>query len=66
LQSFKVDWIDIALTKVAVFAGALFIAKLWNSILNLEWYWYLLICILAAIKPLYSVYKWFKPASSIR
>ena len=37
-KNYKADWIDIALTKIAVFAGALFIAKLWNPILDLEWY----------------------------
>lgn len=38
LFDFKADVIDIAITKIAVFAGALFIAKIWNPILNLNWY----------------------------
>jgi len=60
LLNFKADLSDIALTKIAVFAGALIIAKLWNPILSLDWYWYLIISILAAIKPLSSLYKFYK------
>ena len=51
------DWTDIALTKLSVFAFALMIAKLWMPILNLEWYWYLVIFIIAAIKPFYKMFK---------
>ncbi len=40
LFNFKAGWADIALTKIAVFAGALLIAKLWTPILSLDWYWY--------------------------
>lgn len=52
LMSYRADVFDIGFTKIAVFAGALFIAKVWDGILGLEWYWYLLICIIAAIKPM--------------
>lgn len=52
IKTYKADVTDIALTKIAVFAGALFIVKIWNGILGLDWYWYLLICIIAAIKPM--------------
>lgn len=52
IKTYKADVTDIALTKIAVFAGALFIVKIWDGILGLEWYWYLLICIVAAIKPM--------------
>lgn len=57
IKTYKADVTDIALTKMAVFAGALFIAKIWNGILGLEWYWYLLICIVAAIKPMMDFFR---------
>ena len=60
LFSFKAGWVDIALTKIAVFAGALLIAKLWTPILSLDWYWYLAVWILAAIKPLSAFFKFSK------
>ena len=60
LFSFKAGWVDIALTKIAVFAGALLIAKLWNPILSLDWYWYFAVWILAAIKPLNAFFKFSK------
>ncbi len=53
----EMDWTDIALTKLAVFAFALMIAKLWMPILNLEWYWYFMIFIIATIKPFYRMFK---------
>ncbi len=52
----KLDWTDIALVKIAVAAAVLFIAKLWAPILSLNWYWYLIICIIAAAKPIYTAY----------
>lgn len=57
LMSYRAGVFDIGFTKIAVFAGALFIAKLWNGILDLEWYWYLLICIIAAIKPMMNFFR---------
>ena len=62
-KNYKADWIDVALTKIAVFAGALFIAKLWNPILDLEWYWYLIIWIVAAIKPMITFFDRMKMSS---
>lgn len=56
LSNYKAGILDIALTKIAVFAGALFIAKIWGPILSLEWYWYVIVWIVAAIKPLKSFY----------
>lgn len=60
LFSFKAGWVDIALTKIAVFAFALLIAKLWTPILSLDWYWYFAVWILAAIKPLNAFFKFSK------
>lgn len=52
----KLTGFDIAWIKLSSIAFALLIAKLWEPILNLEWYWYSIICVLAAIKPLHSIY----------
>jgi len=57
IKSYKADISDIAFTKIAVFAGALFAAKIWDGILGLDWYWYLLICIVAAIKPMMNFFR---------
>jgi len=52
----NIDWLDIGLVKLTVFAFALMIAKLWMPILALEWYWYAIIWVLAVIRPLYRAY----------
>ncbi len=49
-------WYDISLIKLTTFAFALMIAKLWAGILYLDWYWYLVIAIVAAIIPGYKFY----------
>ena len=51
----KCGWFDISLVKLSTFAFALLVAKLWQPILSLEWYWYAAIFVLAAIKPLAKV-----------
>ena len=48
----KMDWLDIGLIKLSVAGVILMIAKLWTPLLSLDWYWYGLIFVLAAIKPL--------------
>jgi len=50
-------WFDISLVKLSSAAFALLIAKLWAPLLALQWYWYLLIGILAAIRPMYKIFK---------
>ncbi len=57
LKKYKADWIDVALTKTAVFAATLFLAKLWNPVLSLDWYWYIIVCMIAAIKPMITFFK---------
>jgi hypothetical protein len=47
----KPSWIDMGLTKLAVAAFALMMAKVWPPLLGLDWYWYGLIWILLAIIP---------------
>lgn len=53
----KMGFWDIQFVKISSFAFILMIAKFWKSILILDWYWYALIMLLAAIKPLYTVFK---------
>lgn len=48
----KMSWIDIQFVKLASMAFILMIARLWPPIASLDWYWYGLIMILAAIVPL--------------
>ncbi len=47
----------MGLVKLSVFAFALMIAKLWEPILSLEWYWYGIIFIAATIPPLIRIYN---------
>ena len=49
--------IDIRLVGLAGFALGLMIAKLWEPILYLDWYWYLVITLLALIKPVMTFWK---------
>ena len=50
-------WFDISLVKLSAAAFALMIAKLWAPLLSLEWYWYLVIGLVAALKPMYKVFS---------
>ena len=49
--------IDLRLIGLMGFAFGLMIAKLWEPILYLDWYWYLIIALLASIKPLTTFFK---------
>ena len=52
----KCVWYDISLVKLSTAAFILMIAKLWTPILSLEWYWYLIIAVLAAIMPVMKMF----------
>lgn len=52
----KMDWVDLALVKLAVLFFTLALAKLWPDVLGLEWYWYGLVFILLSIKPLIRIW----------
>ena len=52
----NLDWIDIGLTKWSAAAFILMVAKFWPGILGLEWYWYALIAVVLAIRPVYRYY----------
>ncbi len=48
-------WYDISLIKLSTAAFVLMLAKLWPPLLSLEWHWYALVAILAALPPLRKV-----------
>jgi hypothetical protein len=48
---------DIKLIKLSTAAFVLMIAKLWKPILSLDWYWYLVIALVATIKPLVVIFR---------
>ena len=57
MWKFSFPLIDIRLMGLMGFAFGLMIAKIWEPILYLDWYWYLVIAILALIKPLMTFWK---------
>ena len=48
----RMTWVDLGLTKFAVAAFVLMVAKLWPPLLSLDWYWYALLFVLLAAIPL--------------
>ena len=54
---FKFSFIDFRLNGLAGFSVGLMIAKVWEPILSLNWYIYLLIGIVASIKPIVTFIK---------
>jgi len=52
----KLDWKDIGLVKLSVAGFILMVAKLWSGILALDWYWYLVIALVAAIRPMKKMF----------
>lgn len=53
----NLDWSDISLVKISVVGFTLMIAKLWEPLLSLNWYWYALAFVLAAIIPIFKMFK---------
>lgn len=53
----KCDLIDMKLIQLSSAAFVLMIAKIWKPLLNLDWYWYGVIFVLAMIKPIYKMLK---------
>jgi hypothetical protein len=53
----KITWVDVSLIKISAAAFALMVAKLWEPFLSLDWYWYAIIFVVAAIKPAYNAFK---------
>jgi len=57
MWGFQFSFIDFRLNGLAGFAVGLMIAKLWDPLLSLNWYIYLIIAVLASIKPLVTFIK---------
>lgn len=53
----KLKWGHVQLIKVSVFFFALFLAKVWADILYLQWYWYLIISVVAALIVMMKVFS---------
>jgi len=53
----KMEWYDMSMVKLSTAAFILMVAKLWSRILALEWYWYGIIFVLAAISPMLKILK---------
>ena len=52
----NLDVCHLQFVKLAVAAFTLMVAKLWPPLLSLDWYWYLLIAIVAASFPFKKVW----------
>lgn len=53
----KYNWIDIGFIKLSVAGFILMLAKVWEPLLSLDWYWYGFISVLAAIKPVSILFQ---------
>lgn len=51
----RLSFWDIQLIKLSVAGFILMLVKFWEPLISLNWYWYALIFIVAAIKPWLSV-----------
>jgi len=53
----NISWVDVSLIKISAGAFALMVAKLWEPLISLDWYWYAIIFVIVAIKPAYDAFK---------
>jgi len=53
----QMSWLDLKLAQLSVVAFFLMIAKLWEPLLSLDWYWYAIIAVLVAVKPAYKALR---------
>ena len=51
----KLSGCDMPFIKISLIAFAFMVAKLWQVVLNLDWYWYGVIFVLAMIKPMTKI-----------
>lgn len=59
MTTYRADWIDVVFIKLGVFTATLFLTKIYEPILSLDWYWYLLLWIILSVKPVIGYVKWF-------
>lgn len=52
----RLKWYDIGGIKLAAFTAALLLAKYCKCLTSLDWYWYVVVFVLALISPLHSMY----------
>ena len=52
----KYDWADIALVKLSVLVSTLLIVKYIPSLTSLDWYVYILILIVVAVRPISKIF----------
>jgi len=52
----ELSWVDEKLLQLCGAGFVLMIAKLWEPLLSLDWYWYAVIGVLAGIKPTYKAF----------
>jgi hypothetical protein len=53
----NMDVFDISLTKGTVFFTTLFLVKFWPELASLDWYVYIIVAIILAIRPTYHFLK---------
>tara|TARA_B100000408_G_scaffold650_1_gene506 strand:+ start:467 stop:664 length:198 start_codon:yes stop_codon:yes gene_type:complete len=57
MWEFTFPLIDVRLMGLGGFFFGLMLAKLWNPILGLDWYWYLIIALVLSIKFIITFFK---------
>jgi len=57
ILSMKFSHIDMRLVAVAGVCSGLMVAKLWDPILSLDWYWYGILMIVFMIKPAMTSFR---------
>ena len=57
MWKFSFPYIDLRVIGLVGMYFVLMIDKLWSPILYLDWYWYLIIALLAGIKPIMTFWK---------
>jgi len=53
----NLKWYDMSLVKLSVIAITLMLVKFWPPLASLSWYWYAILFVLLAIKPICALFK---------
>ena len=53
----RMRWWDISMVKLSTAAFVLMIAKFWPGLLSLDWYWYLIVALVAAYGPMMKMFR---------
>jgi hypothetical protein len=57
MWSFTFPFIDFRLAILTGLAIGLLIATLWSPILSVDWYWWVMLSVLASVKPMITFLK---------